>query len=272
MDAVGRSPALPAGDGAWITVNTPSGTALLDALDDRVATGAGCAVATLNLDHLVKLRRSEAFRRAYLATDFVVADGNYVVLLARLAGAKVTLTAGSDLVRPLCALAARKGAPLALYGASPDSLERAATQLEASHEGLKISLKRSPDFGFDPEGTVADEDIARIHESGARLCLVALGAPKQEVFAARARAGAPNCVFVSVGAGVDFVAGAQKRAHRWVRRLTLEWLWRMLSNPRRLGRRYIACALYFPRFAIEILLRRLTIAATAGRSAPEGGA
>lgn len=256
MAGVASGPSLPAGDGARVVVNTPSAGALLAAIETRLANGRGGAVATLNLDHLVKLSRSEAFRRAYLDTDLIVADGKPVVFLARLAGARVGLAPGSDLVQPLCALAARIGAPIALYGSAPETLDIAGARLAATHPGLRVALAIAPSYGFDPEGPAADADIARIRESGARLCLVALGAPKQEIFAVRARAGAPACVFVSVGAGIDFVAGAQTRAPRWIRRLALEWAWRMLSDPRRLTRRYLDCALLLPALALDALRSR----------------
>ncbi len=78
------------------------------------------------------------------------------------------------------------------------------------------------------------------------LCFIALGAPKQESFAARGRQLAPDVGFASVGAGVDFIAGSQTRAPAWVRAMAMEWLWRALSSPRRLLPRYAACAAILP--------------------------
>ncbi len=85
--------------------------------------GEGFALATLNLDHLVKLRASGAFRRAYGAQDLVVADGNPIVWLSRLAGRKVELVpGGSDMVLPLAEVAADEGVRVALVGSTEESL------------------------------------------------------------------------------------------------------------------------------------------------------
>jgi len=101
-------------------------------------------------------------------------------------------------------------------------------------------------MGFDPTGPEADKAILAIKESGARIVFLALGAPKQERFAAYAQAALPQVGFLSIGAGLDFIAGTQKRAPAWVRKVSAEWIWRMLSNPRRLAKRYWLCICALP--------------------------
>ena len=244
------------GGGRAVAITTPDRRALLADLEPRLAGTGGFTLATLNLDHLVKLRHDQAFQEAYLATSHVVADGRPVVWLARLQGRPVELVPGSELVEPLCALAARLGAPVALFGATDAALDRAAARLEAAHPGLKVVLRLAPPFGFDPDGPMADSAVARLRDSGARLCFVALGAPKQERFAVRAHRALPMVGFASVGAGIDFIAGTQTRAPVWVRRLAMEWLWRLLGSPRRLARRYVACFTALPGLTVESLRRR----------------
>jgi len=90
-----------------------------------------------------------------------------------------------------------------------------------------------------------------VAESGAGLVFLALGAPKQERLAARGRALQPELGFVSIGAGLDFLAGSQRRAPRLVRRLALEWLWRAGSDPKRLAGRYARCAAILPGHALR---------------------
>lgn len=248
--AEGREAAGLAGEGVLALVDIPTEAALLADLGDRLGGGEGFAVATLNLDHIVKLRRSAAFRAAYAAQTHVVADGNPVVWLAHIAGRpEVQLVPGSELIAPLAALAAEKAAPVALLGSTEPVLRAAAARLEADHPGLSVACCIAPPFGFDPEGPAADAALDEVAASGARLCLLALGAPKQEILAARGVARHPSLGFVSIGAGLDFIAGHQARAPRWVRRIAMEWLWRMLSNPRRLARRYLDCALVLPGLA-----------------------
>jgi exopolysaccharide biosynthesis WecB/TagA/CpsF family protein len=111
---------------------------------------------------------------------------------------------------------------------------------------LRIAGVASPSAGFEPGSQSAVAYAHQIAASGAKICFVALGAPKQELFATTALAEAPGVAFVCIGAGLDFLAGVQSRAPRWVRALAAEWLWRLLSNPWRLGRRYLACLMVLP--------------------------
>lgn len=239
-----------------ITVTHPDRAALQSEVRTRLAAGQGFALATINLDHLVKLGRSAAFRRAYAAQDMVVADGNPIVWLSRLAGKPVELVPGSDLVLPLVRDCAAAGRGLALVGATEPALAAAATRLEAEVPGLRVVFRHAPPMGFDPEGPAAAALLAEVAASGAGLCLIALGAPKQEMFAARGRSLAPAVGFASIGAGLDFLAGTQVRAPIWVRRLALEWLWRALSSPRRLIPRYAACAAILPGQVVAALRQR----------------
>lgn len=229
---------------------------LLADLDARVSAGCGFAVATLNLDHLVKLRREPAFREAYARHTHVTADGRPVVWLSRLAGRPVGLATGSDLVVPLLCLAARHGASVAFVGATDDTLARAEAALRVEAPGLSVVLRHAPAHGFDPDGAEADAAIERIRESGARLVLLALGAVRQERLAARLLDRLPGVGVVSVGAGLDFFAGTQVRAPLWMRRLAVEWLWRLANDPGRLARRYLDCALILPGLAVSALYRR----------------
>lgn len=223
-----------------VTVTVPDQATLLADLASLFDAGRGFSVATLNLDHVVKLSRDSLFRDAYRAQTHVTADGNPIVWLSRLAGQRVELVPGSELIDPLVALAARARVPVALFGATEAALVSASEVLVARHPGLEVVLCRAPEMGFDPLGSAAEADIAAIGASGARLCFLALGAPKQEIFAARAHAALPGVGFVSIGAGLDFIAGTQRRAPVWVRTIAAEWLWRLLSDPRRLTARYAA--------------------------------
>ena len=224
--------------GRSVTVNIASHTALETAIRARWQAGDGFALATVNLDHLVKIRTDPSFAEAYAAQTFVVADGNPIVWLSKLAGTPVDLLPGSELVVPLCRLAAAEGISVALVGSHEAALADAARVLETATPGLKIVYAHPPSRGFDPEGAEADRTLAEVDASGARLCFLALGAPKQEILAMRGCRLAPRTGFVSIGAGLDFLGGHQRRAPRWVRRIAMEWLWRLLLQPRRLFKRY----------------------------------
>ena len=229
-----------------VVVNVANRAALLAAVAARLAARQGFALATINLDHLVKLRDSGTFRQSYAAQDLIVADGNPIVWLSQIAGLPVSLVPGSDLVEPLARVAAKAGATVALVGSTQDALDTAAAQLVKSVPDLTIALCHAPAMGFDPDGPLAGQILADLARLGVGLCFVALGAPKQEAFAAHGRRAAPNVGFASVGAGLDFIAGNQTRAPTWVRKIAMEWAWRALTNPGRLLPRYAACAAILP--------------------------
>lgn len=246
-----------------VAVNLCDRDTTLAEIEARLANGRGFALATLNLDHVVKLRRDAAFRTAYLRHDLITADGNPIVWLSRLAGRNVSLTPGSELVEPVTGIAARRGVPVALFGATEAVLDGAAAHLERTFPKLQIVSRVAPPMGFDPADAAADAAIGQLQASGARLCFLALGAPKQEIFAARAAEAMPETGFLSIGAGLDFLSGTQRRAPRPVRRLAAEWLWRLACNPTRLARRYGDCLAVLPGLAVEAVRARRH---TAGRN------
>ena len=239
-----------------VQVNVRTQTELLRNLKDRLVSGKGFSVATLNLDHLVKLSWSTSFSKAYSAQTFVTADGRPIVSLSRLAGQPVELIPGSELIQPICRIAAQINVPIALLGSTQDALDRAAQKLQDDHPGLQVAASLPPSSAFDPDGPEADELIATLRRSGARLCFLALGAPKQERFAARASVELPNVGFLSIGAGLDFIAGQQKRAPLWMRKIALEWLWRTLENPARMAPRYARCFAILPKLTWMALRTR----------------
>lgn len=219
--------------------------------------GRGGAVFTLNLDHLVKLGRDSAFRHAYENATLITADGAPVVWMARKQGADIVRVTGADLVRPLCAAAAEADVPVHFFGTRNDVLLRSALTLAKENPGLRCTGLEAPPFGFSPFGSEARAAATRIAESGARICFLALGAPKQETFAIFARQWAPEVTFVCIGAALDFIGGSQSRAPAFMQHSGLEWLWRLAHNPKRLGGRYALSALYLARYVVSRALRQL---------------
>ncbi len=255
-ETVMAAPATLSTAGLLALVNTPTRAKLLESIQIHWSNNRGFTVATLNLDHIVKLRSSASFSSAYQSHSHVVADGNPIVWLSRLAGKRIELVPGSELIQPLAALAAQNKIPIALLGATQDTLDTAAERLEQEHTGLQVVARIAPPFGFDPEGSNAVSILETINASGAKLCFIALGAPKQEILAIKGNTIAPQCGFVSIGAGLDFIAGTQKRAPKWMQTLAVEWVWRMLHNPRRLMLRYGRCILILPHLTFGALRAR----------------
>jgi len=239
-----------------VIVNVPDKRGLFAEVRNRLRAGNGFALATINLDHLVKLGKSETFRCAYSKHDLVVADGNPVVWLSRLAGRGVKLVPGSEMLIPLSEIAVSEGVRIALVGSTEDSLVAAAAEMKRRVPGLIISAMIAPPMDFEPDGQGAEKVFSELEDSSARLVFLALGAPKQEVFAAHGRSRLPDVGFASIGAGLDFLAGTQVRAPAWVRVIAMEWAWRLIKSPRRLGLRYAKCFAILPRQATRALRMR----------------
>lgn len=241
---------------AEVAVNVPTRAGLFRAVREKFSARDGFALATLNLDHLTKLPRDPAFLAAYRAHDMVVADGRPIVWLSKLARQPVELMPGSDMILPLCALAAETGTKISLIGSSDAALQGAAQALTGRTAGLEVVHIHAPAYGFDPQGAAAEALLADLAASGAGLCFIALGAPKQELFAALGREKAPRVGFASIGAGLDFLSGHQVRAPRIMRMLALEWLWRALQAPRRMVPRYAKCFAILPGLVVQALRQR----------------
>ena len=263
MSLAAEAPALAIIDGQAINLATQDD--LVARVSARAKSGQGFCLFTLNLDHLVKRRADPAFRAAYGRASFVSADGAPVVALARHQGAKLTRTTGADLIGPLCAMAARESLPLFFFGSSHALLEAAGDALKRQYPGLLIAGCEAPPFGFDPLSPAADACAQRIQASGAKLCLVALGAPKQEMFADRMFSRHPGIGFLCIGAALDFVTGGQKRAPLLAQRIGLEWLWRLATNPTRLFGRYARCALLLADLGLLAPLRQRLAGAVLSR-------
>lgn len=223
-----------------------------------ICHNAGCVAAlnvfTINLDHVVKMRKDAMFRAAYKRAGLITADGFPIVLACSLQGKRVSRVAGSDLIAPICAEAARSGKSIYLFGSSLQVLIKASRLLHERNPGLAIAGVLAPSQGFNPTSEDARRCIETIGNSGADLCFVALGAPKQELFADYGKSLFPNISFVCIGAGLDFIAGTQVRAPHWMQRWGLEWLWRAASDPRRLLYRYILSMVALPGFLARAAL------------------
>lgn len=143
---------------------------------------------------------------------------------------------GPQLMLEICRAAAREGLPVYLYGSKPDVMDRLVANLRESFPRLRICGSATSRFRQvgDAENEAIIEDIAA---TGARIVFVGLGCPRQEVFAFE-NAPALSCPVIAVGAAFDFHAGTLAQAPRWMQDHGLEWLFRFISEPRRLWHRY----------------------------------
>lgn len=206
-------------------------------------------VVTPNVDHVVQLYRRPDLLPVYRQASLTLADGWPLVTMSRFYGRPLPARVpGSDLLPQLCADASASGRPLRLYllGGKPGVPERAAAAIERRWPGVEVRGTSSPPLGFEHDEAFNRELCQEISALGCDVLVVGLGFPKQEswIVGNRDRLGVPAAF--AVGGTIDFLAGEQKRAPRWVQAIRMEWFHRMATNPRRLAKRYAIDAIWFP--------------------------
>ena len=205
-----------------------------------VEPGAGARlVATMNLDHVVNLRTNRAFREAYRSAWRVTIDGAPVFAYARLSGVRVPeRVPGADLFETLVPLF-NAGVHRLFFVVSSAEVATAMTALLGrrgfDHGNLAFEI---PPFGFQNDQAVSAALAARIQAFGATHLVLAVGAPKSEIWTCRHTRQLGDVNVLCIGAAVEFVTGLKRRSPRWMREAGLEWLWRVGSEPRRLFKRY----------------------------------
>ncbi len=236
----------------WVDALTFSGA--LDAFDALVASKRGGRVYTPNVDHVVIAENDPRFARAYERVDLSFADGMPLLVVSKLRGTPLPAkVSGSDFVMPLMERAALRGWRVYFLGGAEGIGAKARDILTARFPKLEIVGTDSARVDIDATPEARAAEIARVSEARPDVVLVALGAPKQEIWIDQVADALAPAVLIGVGASLDFVAGASKRAPEWVSKAGLEWLHRLAHDPVRLWRRYLVRDAQFP----AILLRQM---------------
>jgi N-acetylglucosaminyldiphosphoundecaprenol N-acetyl-beta-D-mannosaminyltransferase len=217
-------------------------------------------VVTPNVDHIVKVQSDIGLQAAYVKASLIVTDGKPVVWAANLLGVSVPGTVpGSDLVPAIFDDAQATQTPLTVFllGAMPGVADRAKAAIHAKWPMVKVVGTLSPDFGFDKKEADSKAICSIVNASKANLLVLGLGAPKQEIWITRYAPLLTVKAALCVGATIDFLAGEKARAPMWMRKVGLEWLHRMISEPKRLAKRYLVDAVVFPKLVFcEWMARR----------------
>ncbi len=224
----------------------------IDAIADLVRAGAGGYVVTPNVDHVVLAERSPALSSAYAGASLSLADGVPLVWLSRLLRPSLPeKVSGSDLAVPLLRRAAREGWRVYFLGGEPGVGRAAAARLTKDIPNLEIVGIDAPGLGFDQDPTRERVSFELMREAKADLVLMALGCPKQEILMQRWHTALAAGVMLGVGATLNFLAGRVRRAPPWVSRWGMEWLFRLMQDPRRMARRYLVRDLAFVPIAMR---------------------
>jgi N-acetylglucosaminyldiphosphoundecaprenol N-acetyl-beta-D-mannosaminyltransferase len=195
-------------------------------------------VCICNVHSVVTATLDEQLQAALNQADMATPDGMPVAwALRRLGFATQERINGPDLMWRYLSEAERANQIVYFYGSTPETIEKLRARLDIAFPRLQIGGMFAPPFGTrSPEED--RQDVARINDSGAGVVFVGLGCPKQELWLASHR-GAVEAVKGGVGAAFDYHAGTLKRAPLWMQHNGLEWLYRLLREPRRLWKRYL---------------------------------
>lgn len=187
-------------------------------------------IVTANGEILLKAHDSESYREILNSADLVIPESTNVSWVLALKGSPVrNITSGADLVDHLARIAAEGKKSIFLLGGKEGVATKAGEKLRKLNPGLKIAGSSSAN----PDNL---EVLKQIKESNTDIVLVAYGAPKQEEWIARHKNKLSAKILVGIGGTFDMLAGATPRAPKFFRYLHLEWLWRLILQPNRLGR------------------------------------
>jgi N-acetylglucosaminyldiphosphoundecaprenol N-acetyl-beta-D-mannosaminyltransferase len=213
-------------------------------------------VAATSMHGIVEAQHNPSFKEILNSTDAVVPDGMPLVWLGRRRGHHLPRRVyGPDLMLDFCEKTAGRGYRHFFYGGEPGVPERLAEALKRRFPSLEVCGSFSPPFR--PLGPEEDrETMAMISRAAPDVLWVGLGAPKQERWMQEHRDKLQVPVVVSVGAAFDLLSGGRDQAPRWMREHGLEWLFRLIQEPRRLWRRYL---IYGPQFIAYLGLESLRL-------------
>ena len=229
-----------------------------------VENGGRLRVGAVNAAKVVAMRTNTALAEAVTGCDLVLADGQAVVWASGLLGARLPeRVAGIDLFSGLLAEAARRRHRVYFLGARPEVLRACLTEIGHRYPGLVIAGGRDGYFSAGQERAVAEG----IRQARADLLFIGMSSPRKELFAARWGEVTGAHVIHGVGGSFDILAGLTRRAPLWWQRHGLEWLYRALQEPGRLGRRYLKT-----NGAFMLLVARAALVRTSGRAEPQEAA
>ncbi len=236
---MGSYPYLPRVNILGIGVSAVNMAQALERIADHIARRDPTYVVVCPVYTIVLSQRNPALRTAVNRAGLVTPDGMPLVFLSRRMGCThVRRVYGPELVTAVSGMAAERGYSCFFYGGAPGVADDLARVMAWRFPALKIAGTYSPPF----RESSAEEDeavIQAINEAGPDIIWVGLGSPKQELWMARHRDRLTAPVLAGVGAAFDFLTGRVPQAPRWMQRIALEWLFRLLTEPRRLWRRYL---------------------------------
>lgn len=214
----------------------------------------GGVVFTPNVDHLIKLQYDRDFYEAYNNSNYRVCDSQILMYASNFLGTPLKeKISGSDLFPAFYTYHKNnESVKIFLLGAAEGVAIKAQEEINQK-VGREIVIQAySPSFGFEKNEEECEKIVELINRSGATVLAIGVGAPKQEKWLVKYRHKLTNIkIFLAIGATIDFEAGCKPRSPKWMSEVGIEWVYRLLSEPRRLWKRYLIEGLPFFRLIVE---------------------
>lgn len=204
-------------------------------------------VVTINPEMIEYALKNDDFSSIIHKSELVIPDGMGIKLALLVNGVNQQRIPGIEYSKKMLEICAKENIPVAFLGSTKDVVEKAIENIKKEISDINIVYSRDGYFQSEEEGQIINE----IKESGARFVLAALGSPKQEFFIDNARSVIKNAVWVGVGGSFDVWSGVVKRAPVIYRKLGLEWLYRMINNPKRISRIFPTLPIFLFRVIIN---------------------
>jgi len=205
-------------------------------------------VFTPNVDHIILLQNDPVFAEVYEEADYRLCDSKILYIVSRFLGTPIReKISGSDFFPAFCNYHKdNEDIRIFLLGAKEGVALQAQENINKKIGREIVVGAHSPSFGFEENEQECLEIVEKIKKSGATVLAVGVGAPKQEKWIYKYKAYLPSIkIFLAIGATIDFEAGNKRRAPKWITEIGLEWLHRLLSEPKRLWRRYLIGGPFF---------------------------
>lgn len=239
-----------------INITSDSKKTILEELEKRLSNpgkndSGSVTIVTPNPEQIVYAKRDEQFAGILNRADVAIPDGGGIVWASRVfhPSARIVRIPGVEFMEDLVAMEKKRGVPIALIGGRGGLAVRTLECLQARYPGLQ-------GWTVEPEKAPIEKIAEKIRKTKTRMVFVGLGAPKQEYFIEKLRTQnlrtRTSIILMSVGGSFDIMTGRTPRAPQFMRALGLEWLWRLLREPRRFGRQ-----LALVKFVWLVLMERL---------------
>ena len=229
----------------------------LEEIEHLVTLRKPCYINSVNVDVVIRYNKDKEYAHFYDAGKLCIADGMLILWAARFLGLSIIeKVSGSDLVTGICELAHNNGFKIFFLGGRPGAALSAKLKMQETFNTADQITWYCPPYDFEKYSHELEKIARIVKRAKPDILLVGLGAPKREKWIKEYYRKLDVPVSLGVGASFEWIGGMLKRAPRWMQNMGLEWLWRLLLEPRRLWRRYLIDDLPFFALLLEQKLRQ----------------